>query len=144
VTTNTTRALQFWQGVLGLGERYTYRTTGPPISHLIGSASSELNVQFTFLTLPGGHLLELTEFPELSAQRIKVQQSQSWDVGMWHFSLDVAVGSLEGIMEGAQKIGWKVVNVGGKIVRLEDGRRAVYLRDVDGDGGTVELFEAVG
>ena len=55
-------------------------------------------------------------------------------------AMDIKPGSLNSIVEKAATVGWKMVNTGGEIVTLVDGRRAVYLRD-GRDGFTVELFE---
>jgi hypothetical protein len=54
--------------------------------------------------------------------------------------LDIKPGSLNSIVEKAAAVGWKMVNTGGEIVTLLEGKRAVYLRDGT-DGFTVELFE---
>jgi catechol 2,3-dioxygenase-like lactoylglutathione lyase family enzyme len=127
------KALPFWRDVLGLPVVGVYNSTDQPISTLVGVSGASIN--FYFLRLPGGNMIELLEYTAMKANR-KAYFPESSDVGSVHVSLDVR--GLHEIVKRAKEVGWRVV--GGGPVVMPDSRRAVYIRSIDG-GTTVELFE---
>jgi catechol 2,3-dioxygenase-like lactoylglutathione lyase family enzyme len=127
-------AIAFWNGVLGLPVSSPYYFIDKPISTLVGVPGA--NVSIAFITLPGGHLVEILEYTDVP-QGKNVYRPESCDVGSVHLALDVK--GLDEIARRALNIGWRIV---GGPVYIDYKRRAIYLRSIK-DGITVELFETM-
>jgi catechol 2,3-dioxygenase-like lactoylglutathione lyase family enzyme len=127
-----TEAIEFWNGVLGLPVSSPYYSVDKPISTLVGVPGA--NVSIAFITLPGGHQVEILEYTGVP-QTKNIYRPESCDVGSVHLALDVK--GMDEIARRALKVGWRIV--GGPLY-IDYGKRAIYLRSIK-DGITVELFE---
>jgi catechol 2,3-dioxygenase-like lactoylglutathione lyase family enzyme len=127
-----TEAIEFWNGVLGLPVSSPYHSVDKPISTLVGVPGA--NVSIAFITLPGGHLVEILEYTGVPQVK-NIYRPESCDIGSVHLALDVK--GMDEITKRALKIGWRIV---GGPVYIDYGKRAIYLRSIK-DGITVELFE---
>jgi catechol 2,3-dioxygenase-like lactoylglutathione lyase family enzyme len=125
-------AIAFWNGILGLPVSSPYHSFDKPISTLVGVPGA--NVSIAFITLPGGHLVEILEYTGVP-QGKNVYRPESCDVGSVHLALDVK--GMDEIARRALNIGWRIV---GGPVYIDFRKRAIYLRNIK-DGITVELFE---
>src|SRR6266568_1784364 len=130
---NITRALAFWQDVLGFELSHRAHHTGDLASEVTGVPGAEISL--AVLKAPG-YKIELLEY-HAPADR-KRAEVRPCDVGSVHVAL--TVDNLDAVLSTVAASGWKAA---GKPQTLKPGpnarKRVIYVRDPDGT--TIEFMQ---
>jgi catechol 2,3-dioxygenase-like lactoylglutathione lyase family enzyme len=131
------RALEFYQGLLGLSVRET-RTADIDELRLTGLAGGRLTQAFVSIPGAAAATVVLSEF-SLPAGGTQVAAPFAWriqDVGAPQFQLEVA--GLDALIERTTQAGYRFLSVGAKPIQRPFGR---FVFAIDPDGVLVEFVE---
>jgi len=130
---NITRALAFWQDVLGFELSHRAHHTGNLASEVTGVQGADISLA---VLKAHGHKIELLEYRAPSDR--KRVELRPCDVGSVHVAL--TVDNLDAVLSAISLSGWKAA---GKPQTLKTGpnagKRVVYVRDPDGT--TIEFMQ---